>query len=389
MPDLAANDLTERRPGLTRSDVPMAMPARWKICLLSALVTLSALALAPSARAASWKPPKALTWYWQLTGTPKIEPVMATDIDGFDNGAAEVQTLHSAGQHAICYIDVGTSEDWRSDFSKFPASVMGNTNGWPGERWLNVADLPVLEPIMTARFQMCQAAGYDAVEPDNTDGYENSTGFSITAAQQATYDEWVANEVHSLGMAVFQKNDPEQASTLEPYFDGVIDEQCNEYSECNSFDSYLNAGKPVLNAEYNGGTAFCAADNAAGIMGALYSVDLDGSTYQPCWPAGTGSTSGAAGSTPPPAAGTGSGAGGGVAGTSGSTTGKTSGKSAKPKHKARKRSHKARKRSHKARKRPHKARKKARRGHHARHRHHHRRRATHHRRHRPVARPAQ
>ena len=112
---------------------------------------------------------------------------MATDIDGFDNSAAEVATLHAAGQHVICYIDVGTAENWRSDYGSFPAGVQGNTNGWPGEKWLDVRQLSVLEPIMAARFQMCQQKGFDAVEPDNTDGFENGTGFPISAAQQATF----------------------------------------------------------------------------------------------------------------------------------------------------------------------------------------------------------
>ena len=155
-------------------------------------------------------------------------------MDGFDNSAATVADFHSLGQRVICYIDVGTWENWRPDASQFPSSVLGNSNGWPGERWLDIRQLSVLEPIMTQRFEMCQQKGFDAVEPDNVDGYENSTGFPITAAQQLTYDTWVAQEVHSLGMAVFQKNDPDQASQLEPYFDGVIDEQCNQYSECSS-----------------------------------------------------------------------------------------------------------------------------------------------------------
>jgi hypothetical protein len=84
-------------------------------------------------------------------------------------------------------------------------------------------------------------------------------------------------------MAVLQKNDPDQAAALEPYFDGVLDEQCNQYSECSAYEPYVSAGKPVLNAEYSGGTSFCAADNAAGIMGALYALALDGSVYQPCF----------------------------------------------------------------------------------------------------------
>ncbi len=81
---------------------------------------------------------------------------------------------------------------------------------------------------------MCKEKGFDAVEPDNMDGYENSTGFPITAAEQLTYDEWVASEVHSLGMAVLQKNDSEQTAELEPHFDGALTEECNLYGECSS-----------------------------------------------------------------------------------------------------------------------------------------------------------
>ena len=230
-------------------------------------------------------PPQRLSWYWQLTGTVNNSyPAAAYDIDGFDNSPSEVATLHAAGKHVICYIDVGTWENWRPDASKFPSSVLGQPNGWPGERWLDIRQLSVLEPLMTARFQMCKRKGFDAIEPDNMDGYENDTGFDISAQDQLTYDEWVAGEAHSLGLAVLQKNDPEQAKTLEPYFDGVLDEQCNEYSECSAFQPYLSAGKPVLNAEYNLSTnQFCAADNRAGIMGALYNVNLDGTAYEPCW----------------------------------------------------------------------------------------------------------
>ena len=196
--------------------------------------------------------------------------------------------LHIRGQRAICYIDVGTAENWRSDYSEFPASVKGSTvDGWAGENWLDISQLSVLEPIMTARFRMCAQKGFDAVEPDNIDGYENSTGFNLTAGEQLTYDEWIAQEADALGLAVFQKNDPDQASQLEPYFDGELDEECNRYSECGAFAPYLASGKPVLDAEYtqDGETTatFCAADEKLGIMGALYSVDLDGSSYSPCF----------------------------------------------------------------------------------------------------------
>ena len=79
-----------------------------------------------------------------------------------------------------------------------------------------------------------------------------------------------------------QKNDGEQASQLEPYFDGVLSEQCNQYSECADFEPYLRAGKPVINAEYKLKTRrFCAADEAAGIIGARFNLALNGKRFDP------------------------------------------------------------------------------------------------------------
>jgi hypothetical protein len=251
----------------------------------AALAIVCAALAAPAGAAARWVPPQKLTWYWQLAGTPKVEPVQATDMDGFDHSAATVAGFHARGQRAICYLDVGTWENWRPDAGQFPSTVLGASNGWPGEQWLDVGQLSALAPIMSARLQMCAQKGFDAVEPDNMDGYQNSTGFSITAAQQLAYNQWIAQEAHALGMAVFQKNDPDQAGELQPSFDGVIDEQCNEYSECSAFQPYVAAGKPVLDAEYQASSypGFCSADQSAGIMGALYALALDGSVYRPCF----------------------------------------------------------------------------------------------------------
>src|ERR1700730_1898821 len=199
-----------------------------------------------------WAPPRHLTWYLQLQGTVNnSQPVAAYDIDGFDNSAAEVSTLHAQGKHVICCGGAGPYEPGRPDSSRFPPSSMGAAvQGWPGERWLDIRQLSTLEPIMSARCEMCREKGFDAVEPDNMDGYSNNTGFPLSAQQQLTYNEWVAGEAHSLGLAVFQKNDGEQTGQLQPHFDGALNEQCNQYSECASFQPYPAAAKPVLNAEY-------------------------------------------------------------------------------------------------------------------------------------------
>ena len=46
---------------------------------------------------------------------------------------AAVNATHALGGHVICYVDAGTWENWRADAGQFPASVLGNKNGWPGE----------------------------------------------------------------------------------------------------------------------------------------------------------------------------------------------------------------------------------------------------------------
>jgi hypothetical protein len=123
---------------------------------------------------------------------------------------------------------------------------------------------------------MCQTKGFDAVEPDNEDGWENSTGFSISGAQQQTYNSWIASDVHAHGMAAFGKNDPEQASQSVAYNDGQIEEQDVQYGD--DVSPYLNAGKPVLDAEYR--SEPCSSN---GQMQARFNLNLTGATYVPCW----------------------------------------------------------------------------------------------------------
>jgi hypothetical protein len=243
--------------------------------------------------ATHWIPAQGTTFYWDLTNAPpdNTKNVGAYDIDGWNNTAAEVAALHARGLKVVCYMDAGTYEPGRPDSSSFPASLKGKAvSGWPGEYWLDVRpsgpNYATLQSIMLARFKTCQQKGFDAVEPDNIDSYQNNPGFPTTAADQLAYNKWIASTVHGLGLAVFQKNDLDQVTALEPYFDGILDEECNKYSECSTLAPYTAAHKPVWDAEYkeDGETtaSFCAADVKAGIVGALYSLDLDGSVFQPC-----------------------------------------------------------------------------------------------------------
>ena len=232
-----------------------------------------------------WQPPQRLRWYWQLSSvptTPKAN-IDATDFDGFDGTASNVAAYHAAGQKAICYIDAGTFEPGRADSSQFPASLKGNgVSGWQGEYWLDVRpsgpNYSTLKSIMLARYQMCKNKGFDAVEPDNVDSWDgNNPGFSTTSADQLAYNEWTANTVHSLGMAVFQKNDPNQASALVGYYDGVMSEQAYQYGD--DYSAYEAAGKPHLDAEYS--SQSCHAPPT--VMQARFDLNLNGGTFAPCW----------------------------------------------------------------------------------------------------------
>ena len=158
-----------------------------------------------------WTPRVGETWQYQLQGAIDTSVSAAVfDIDGFDTPSSVVATLHGHGAHVVCYVSAGAWENWRPDAGRFPSSVLGSGNGWPGEKWLDIRQLAILRPIMAARFDICKAKGFDAVEPDNVDGYANSTGFPLTGAQQIAYNKMLAGLAHERGLRVGLKNDLDQ-----------------------------------------------------------------------------------------------------------------------------------------------------------------------------------
>jgi hypothetical protein len=161
---------------------------------------------------------------------------------------------------AVCYVDVGTWEDWRPDAGSFPRAVLGKSNGWPGEKWLDIRQWSTLEPILTARFTMCAAKGFDGIEADNVDGYSNKTGFPLTASDQLLFNTRMAALAHKVGLPVALKNDVDQVAALQPLFDWAINEQCAQYNECGVYSAFTAAGKAVWNVEYRSSSypAFCA-----------------------------------------------------------------------------------------------------------------------------------
>ncbi|MFJ9426956.1 endo alpha-1,4 polygalactosaminidase [Streptomyces sp. NPDC101249] len=230
-----------------------------------------------------WRPAPGLAWQWQLDGrvTPSAD-VPVYDIDGFENSRDDVARLHRDGRKVICYINVGAWERFRPDQADFPASVLGRTNGWEGERWLDIRRLDVLRPIMERRFDMCREKGFDAVEPDLVEGYGNDTGFPLTAGDQLRFNRMIADLAHRRGLSVGLKNDLPQIPQLLAHFDFAVNEECAQYGECARLTPFIEAGKAVFHVEYKEkNSAFCAESRRLGLSSMRKRLDLD-VWRQPC-----------------------------------------------------------------------------------------------------------
>ncbi len=198
-----------------------------------------------------WRPKPGLTWQWQLTGRLNKDP--KTDVIDIDLhvGKSVVDYFHSRGTRVICYISVGSYENWRSDKDAFPKEVIGKKyEGWTGERWLDIRRIDLLAPIMRARLDQCAAKGFDAVEPDNIAVYEEDTGFPISYEDNIRYARWLAEEAHKRGLAIGLKNGPDMVNDLVDDFDFAITEEAFYYHFARDFVPFIRAGKAVFNAEY-------------------------------------------------------------------------------------------------------------------------------------------
>lgn len=198
-----------------------------------------------------WQPQAGLSWQLQLQGEINTTyPVAAYDIDLFDTPQNIIDTLHQQGKKVICYFSAGSFENWREDANLFPASVKGNSNGWPGEKWLDIRQLDILQPIMAARMDLAIEKSCDAVDPDNVDGYTNKTGLPLTYADQLNYNMILAQMAHERGLAIGLKNDLNQIEDLVSTYDFAINEECFSYNECDLLLPFIEENKPVLGVQY-------------------------------------------------------------------------------------------------------------------------------------------
>lgn len=269
--------------------LPRALPCALAFLLLAVMVVLAACSSDPESSDASpgrWQPkPTTASWQFQLQGridTSIDAPVF--EIDGFNSRKATVTKLRKQGRKVICYIDVGSWENYRPDAKRFPRSVIGRKyEGYPDERWLDIRRFRKFAGPLKARIRMCARKGFDALEPDNINGWENRTGFPITARDQLRFNRWIARIAHKNGLAVGLKNDGRQARKLVRDFDFAVVEQCFQYHECGQYVPFIRRGKAVFAVEYERPrSAFCARAKKLRFSAIGKEYDLFARPWRPC-----------------------------------------------------------------------------------------------------------
>lgn len=206
----------------------------------------------PTNTTVKWQP--AVGTKWQIVLKHKINNTSVDapiyDIDLFDNEASIITDLHKMGRKVICYFSAGTYEDWRVDKDEFDEADLGsNLDDWPGEKWVNVKSTKIRK-IMKERLDLAVKKGCDGVDPDNIDGYDNENGLGLTKANAIEYVNWLASQSHSRGLSVGLKNGGDIISSVIDNMQWCVNEQCAQYNECDTYEAFTDADKPVFQIEY-------------------------------------------------------------------------------------------------------------------------------------------
>jgi hypothetical protein len=225
-----------------------------------------------------WTPrPTTEPWQIQLQGKPDLSVAAPVyEFDGDATPASVVQAVHRRGARALCYLDAGSWESYRSDAARYPLAVRGRVYaGFRDERWLDIRQVGVILPLVRERLRTCARKGFDGADPDNMAGYENPTGFPLTGADQLRFNRAVAGAARSLGLAVVLKNDGNQVRALRGAFDGAVVESCFQFHECSLEQPFVTAGKPVYDIEYSvAPSRFCPEARRRGFSAIFKRVSL-------------------------------------------------------------------------------------------------------------------
>ena len=243
--------------------------------------------------------PASWDWILQSQGLPATPPAVAyLDVDGFDTAASYVALAKSRGIRTICYLDVGSAESNRPDYASLSAisGLLGNSYpGFAGERYIDIRRYPEFIQIMDDRLRMCRDKGFDYVEFDVMDAFEDgaaTTGFNLTEQDMIAYVTALSARARGYGLKPVQKNASASSTKLVPLFDAILLEGCVLGNFCADSAPYVLVSKPAFNAEYPeewpagtfDRTKTCSVSASAGVSTIITVVALDRPAQDRCIP---------------------------------------------------------------------------------------------------------
>ncbi|MBP5656214.1 Ig-like domain-containing protein [Candidatus Saccharibacteria bacterium] len=161
---------------------------------------------------------------------------------------ADIDKLHAKGIKVYTYLNIGSIENWRSYWKTYKKYALGDYEGWPGEKWIDVSKTAWQNYITGTLAPKLKNMGADGFFIDNADVYYHYKRDGIYKGLQT-----ILKKVHSYGKPVlinggdvFVKKAMGDNSYLN-LFDGVNQEEVfttNSYktqssSETKYLKSYL------------------------------------------------------------------------------------------------------------------------------------------------------
>ena len=120
---------------------------------------------------------------------------------------------------------------------------------------------------MNTRLDMAVRKGCDAVDPDNVDAYDNDNGLGLTQDDAVNYVSFLSDAAHARNLSIGLKNAGAIIPRVLPQVEFSVNEQCLQYNECDQFQPFIQAGKPVFHIEYPGGVPKVKAGDVKKICG--------------------------------------------------------------------------------------------------------------------------
>jgi hypothetical protein len=268
---------------VAKSNQPLLHVIILLITILSACISTPAELPPTTANLPTITPANTLPAYWYPSPSDRFQlqlsdypPDLSIEADVFELDLFETPQ----DVRVICYINVGAWEEYRPDAADFPNAVIDKKYiGWDGERWLDISSYAKFSGLIIARFDMATNKGCDGIDPDNINGFQQDTGFFITAQDQLAYNIWLSEQAHLRSLSIGLKNNSDQISELLDYFDFALIEDCTVYGECADFLPFIEQGKAVFQIEYTdkfyNTFDFCSTADANGYYGIFKNRKLD------------------------------------------------------------------------------------------------------------------